>query len=152
MAPFACTRCGKCCISLGRHIRIEGSLSPVQYYCRVAVNGELLPVSVQPELRELFSSGDQDPAWCPFLRKDAAGLFTCTVYQTRPRICRDFKCRTMIIYDQSGREAGYVKGRRTLVSGDGCLETVWHEIPSGADDISLKGILRKHGYRAESLD
>jgi len=59
MAPFACTRCGKCCISLGRHIRIERSLSPVQYYCRVAVNGELLPVSVQPELRELFASGDQ---------------------------------------------------------------------------------------------
>ncbi|HNQ26247.1 MAG TPA: YkgJ family cysteine cluster protein [Methanoregulaceae archaeon] len=152
MALFTCTRCGKCCISFGRHIRIERSLSPVQYYCRVAVNGELLPVSIQPELRELFSSGDQDPAWCPFLRKDAAGLFTCTIYQTRPRICRDFKCRTMIIYDQSGREAGYVKGRRTLVSGDGCLETVWHEIPSGADDSSLKEILRKHRYRAESLD
>ncbi len=139
-------------MSLGRHIRIERSLSPIQHYCRVAVTGELLPVSVLLEQRELFASGDKDPAWCPFLRKDAAGLFTCTIYQTRPRICREFRCRTMIIYDQYGREAGYVKGRRTLVSGDARLKAAWQKIPSGADDTSLKETLQNHGYRAESLD
>ncbi len=139
-------------MSLGRHIRIEQSLSPFQHYCRVAVTGELLPVSILPEQRDLFSSGDQDPAWCPFLRKDSSGLFICTIYQTRPHICRDFRCRTMVIYDQNGREAGHVKGRRTLVSDDPCLETVWGEIPPDTDDSSLKEILRKHCYRAESFD
>ncbi|MCE5297669.1 MAG: YkgJ family cysteine cluster protein [Methanoregulaceae archaeon] len=152
MARFVCTRCGKCCMSLGRHIRIERSISAAQHYCRVTVTGELLPVAVHPQHRDLFSSGERDPSWCPFLRKEDAGLFTCTIYETRPRICREFRCRTMIIYGPGGREAGCVKGRRSLVTNDPVLESAWREIPPDSNDAVLKEILRKHSYLAELLE
>jgi Fe-S-cluster containining protein len=139
-------------MSLGRHIRIERSISSAQHYCRVAVTNELLPVAVQPHHRDLFSSGEKDPSWCPFLRKEEEGLFTCTIYATRPRLCREFRCRTMTIYDFEGREAGYVKGRRSLVTEDPVLESAWREIPGDANDAVLKEILRKHGYWAETLE
>jgi Fe-S-cluster containining protein len=139
-------------MSLGRHIRIERSISSVQHYCRVAVTGELLPVAVHPKHRDLFSSGEKDSSWCPFLRKEEEGLFTCTIYETRPRICREFRCRTMLIYGPEGREAGYVKGRRSLVTSDPVLESAWREIPGDSNDAVLREILLKHGYRAEPLE
>lgn len=139
-------------MSLGRHIRIERSISSAHHYCRVAVTGELLPVAVQPQHREIFSSGERDPSWCPFLRKDDAGLFTCTIHETRPRLCREFRCRTMLIYDRAGREAGYVKGRRSLVTNDPELESAWQKVPAGKDDAAIKETLGKHGYRVEPLE
>jgi Fe-S-cluster containining protein len=139
-------------MSLGRHIRIERSISSVQHYCRVAVTGELLPVAVQPQHRELFSSGERDPTWCPFLRKEGEGLFTCTIHGTRPLLCREFRCRTMLIYDRHGREAGYVKGRRSLVTEDPVLASAWREIPADMAEGPLGDILRKHGYRAMRLE
>jgi Fe-S-cluster containining protein len=139
-------------MSLGRHIRIERSISSVQHYCRVAVTGELLPVAVQPQHRELFSSGERDPSWCPFLRKEDEGLFTCTIHGTRPRLCREFRCRTMLIYDRHDREAGYVKGRRSLVTNDPVLESAWREIPADMAEGPLEETLRKHGYRALRLE
>ncbi|MDD1705614.1 MAG: YkgJ family cysteine cluster protein [Methanoregulaceae archaeon] len=152
MARFACTRCGKCCISLGRHIRIERSISSAYHYCRVAVTGELLPVAVHPRHREIFESGKKDPSWCPFLRKEEGDLFTCTIYETRPHLCREFMCRTMLIYNRENREAGYVKGRRTLVTSDPVLESAWKEIDSDTSEAALKERLRNHGYRAERLE
>jgi len=151
VAQFVCTRCGKCCMSLGRHIRIERSISSVQHYCRVTVTGELLPVAVHPHHRDLFSFGEKDPSWCPFLRKEDEGLFTCTIHETRPRLCREFRCRTLLIYDREGREAGYVKGRRSLSTEDPVLESAWQEIPGDSDDGVMRETLRKHGYRSEPL-
>jgi len=139
-------------MSLGRHIRIERSISSAHHYCRVAVTGELVPVSVLSKFRDLFSSGERDPSWCPFLRKDDAGLFTCTIHETRPRLCREFRCRTMLIYDRDGREAGCVKGRRSLVTDDPELESVWQKVPAGGDDAAIKETLREHGYRVEPLE
>jgi Fe-S-cluster containining protein len=139
-------------MSLGKHIRIERSISSAQHYCHVAVTHELLPVAVHPQHRDLFSSGAKDPSWCPFLRKEDEGLFTCTIYETRPRLCREFRCRTMLIYNREGREAGYVKGKRSLVTDDPVLESAWREIPGDSNDAALKEILRKHGYRAEPLE
>jgi uncharacterized protein len=139
-------------MSLGRHIRIERSISPIQHYCRITITGELLPVAVHPQYRGLFSSGVRDPSWCPFLRKDEDDRFTCTIFQTRPRLCREFRCRTIQIYTLDGREAGYVKGRRSLVTNDPDLESVWREIQGHADDTTLKETLQKHGYRAETLE
>jgi Fe-S-cluster containining protein len=139
-------------MSLGRHIRIERSISSAHHYCRVAVTGELVPVSVLSKFRDLFSSGERDPSWCPFLRKDDAGLFTCTIHETRPRLCREFRCRTMLIYDRDGREAGYVKGRKSLVTDDPELESAWQKVPAGGDDAAIKETLGKNGYRAEPLE
>jgi len=138
-------------MSLGRHIRIERSISSAHHYCRDAVTGELVPVFVLPQFRDLFSSGERDPSWCPFQRKDAAGLFTCTIHGTRPRLCREFRCRTMLIYDRDGLEAGYVKGRRSLVTDDPDLLSAWQKIPAGGDDAAVKETLGKHGYSVEPL-
>jgi Fe-S-cluster containining protein len=115
------------------------------------VTGELLPVAVHPQHRELFSSEERDPSWCPFLRKEQ-GLFICTIHDTRPRLCREFRCRTMLIYNPEGREAGYVKGRRSLITEDPVLESAWRKIPGDSDDAVLRETLRKHGYRAELLE
>ncbi len=151
MAQFVCTRCGKCCMSLGRHIRIERSISSVQHYCRIAITGELLPVTVSPQHRDLFSSGERDSRWCPFLRRDR-NLYTCTIHETLPRLCREFRCRTMQIYDRDGHVAGYVKGRRSLSSEDRNLALLWSEIPADSDDDDMKEILKRQGYRAELLE
>ena len=151
MALFVCTRCGKCCMSLGRHIRIERSLSPVQHYIRDAISGELMLVSIPPDKRARFS-GEALEGGCPFLRKDGDGTFTCTIYDARPRTCREFRCRTMVIRGPDGQEAGCVKGRRTLITTDPVLGSLWKEVPPDAGDAVIRRILGRHGYQPEPLD
>jgi len=150
MALFTCTRCGKCCMSLGRHIRIERSISPVQHYVRDAISGEVTLVSIHPHNRARFSE-EAPEGGCPFLRMDGDATFTCTIYGMRPRTCREFRCRTMVIRGPDGQEAGYVKGRRTLVTTDPVLEALWQEIPPDAGDAVIAGVLGRHGYHAEPL-
>ncbi len=156
MATFVCTRCGKCCMSLGRHIRIERSLSPVQHYIRNAISGEVTNVTIQPERRSLFSE-EPDPGWCPFLRKDPGGLFVCTIYGNRPSVCRDFRCRTAVITGPEGTEAGYVSGTASLTTRDPVLEALWtnlkRQIPgTGPDWIrQVQRELADHGYTLELL-
>ncbi len=127
MATFVCTRCGKCCMSLGRHIRIERSLSPVQHYVRNAISNDVTLVTIHPERRELFSMVP-DTGWCPFLRKDTGGLFVCTIHENRPSICRDFRCRTMVITGKEGTEVGYVTGTASLTTQDPVLAALWTEL------------------------
>jgi Fe-S-cluster containining protein len=150
MAEFVCTRCGKCCISLGRHIRIERSLSPIQHYCRMGISGDIVPVTITPEHRELYCTGERDPGWCPFLRKTMPGIFTCTIYDSRPGICREFRCRSMIILDRDGREAGHVTGRSSLSTSDACLEELWKGLKGSSPEQIIRELSR-HGYRAELL-
>lgn len=157
MARFTCTRCGKCCISLGRHIRIERSLSAVQHYVRNAVSGDLVPVTVHPDHRVLYSGGEGDAAWCPFLRKDPEGVFVCTVYETRPQICREFRCRTMVITDREGNEAGHISGTASLSSTDPVLVALWNDLleagrgDTGSRMETLRSGLLRHGYTLEPL-
>lgn len=139
-------------MSLGRHIRIERSLSSLHHYCRIALSGELLQVAIDPEHRECFVAGRRDSSWCPFLREGIEGIFTCTIHGNRPRICRDFRCRTMLIFDRSGAEAGHVKGARSLVTADPVLESLWQEARVLRDPDSIRELLRGHGYRAELLE
>lgn len=150
MAEFVCTRCGKCCISFGRHISIERSLSPIQHYCRIGITGDIVPVTISPEHRELYSTRESDPGWCPFLRRTMPDTYTCTVYDSRPGICRDFRCRTMIILDRDGKEAGHVTGKSSLSTSDSCLEELWKELKGSSPDQIIRE-LSCHGYRAELL-
>jgi Fe-S-cluster containining protein len=157
MATFTCTRCGKCCISLGRHIRLERSLSPTSHSCRVQVTGELLPVQVHPEYRALYLSRAPpsfDSSWCPFLRRSEGGAFVCTIYSSRPGICRTFRCCTMRVIDGGGIEAGKVKGRRDLQTDDPRLREIWSReiLPLGGlpdAEFREKAVhkLGEHGYR-----
>jgi len=113
VTEFTCSRCGKCCMSLGRHIRVVRSTPPRSFVIRVQVTGETLPVQVVPSLSPLFSRKDPpawEPGWCPFLRKEGENLYTCTIHPFRPRICREFRCMTMCILDSSGRRWGGSRG------------------------------------------
>jgi len=86
VTKFTCSRCGKCCMSLGRHIRVVKSTSPISFVIRVQVTGETLPVQVIPSLIPLFSRKDPPVwkmGWCTFLRKEGDNLYTCTIYPFR---------------------------------------------------------------------
>jgi hypothetical protein len=130
MGTPSCTRCGRCCIGLGKHLSIAASLSSRSHYLKVGVTGEVVPVNVPPESRDLFSQKDPehyDPSWCPFLRRAGAENFCCTIYPDRPGICRQYRCFSITITDPSGKSVGRVVGRRTLESEDPALTRVWNE-------------------------
>jgi Fe-S-cluster containining protein len=156
MATFVCTRCGKCCMSLGRHIRIERSASPVQHYCRNALSGELTMVTIHPDRRALFSERP-DEGWCPFLRREPGGLFVCTIHENRPPVCRDFRCRTMVITNPEGMEVGHVAGKASLSTGDPVLEALWNDLkkrmpgtgPGWFENVRKE--LSAHGYDLDLL-
>lgn len=156
MATFVCTRCGKCCISLGRHIRIERSLSPVQHYVRNALSGEVTMVTIHPDLRALFSE-EPGEGWCPFLRKEPGGLFVCTIYENRPPVCRDFRCLTMVITSQDGTEVGQVVGKATITTKDTVLKELWNNLKKQmpvSDPGWLEHMQRElsaHGYDLDLL-
>jgi Fe-S-cluster containining protein len=157
MVEFTCTRCGKCCVSLGRHLTQERSMSPVHHYCRNGITGEIVPVTISPEYRTTYTDGERDDSWCPFLRKNPDETFTCTIYDTRPRICREFRCRTMAIYTSEGRETGTVSGRKTLSTDDPELKRLWIELTGTGNTADpafferLRHELARHGYRVERL-
>jgi hypothetical protein len=144
-------------MSLGRHIRIERSLSSVQHYVRDSVTGDLILVAIHPDQRALYAEGECDPTWCPFLRKDADGIFNCTIYETRPKICQDFRCRTMVIYDREGREVGHISGKTSLSTADPALAVLWQDLAgiTKKDDSSwietVRCGLQRHGYTIEPL-
>lgn len=162
MTEFTCTRCGKCCISLGSHIQIIKSTSPFSHTFRVNVSKETRPVLVEPGYRDLFlarSAPSYENGWCPFLRKGADGVCVCTIYSSRPGICRSFRCCTMRILDDEGREIGKVKGRRSLSTTDPRLERIWNEdiipfstLPDSEFFSRCGSVLTAHGFTCELYD
>jgi len=156
---FMCTRCGACCVSLGTTIRIERKAGPGYYYCRDLISGNLALVHIDspyaPFFRENSGNCEEKGKRCPFLVLMPEG-YACAVYQTRPLICRDFKCCRMRIYSPDGRAAGSVKGRRSLSSGNPDLRAIWDaEIAclstenDGTWDRQVKAILEKAGFNVE---
>jgi len=162
MTEFTCTRCGKCCMSLGRHMHIEKSLSPFSHILRVLVTSERTPVQVNPAFRDLFLSTTPpafEKGWCPFLRKGSAGTFVCTIYSSRPGICRTFTCCTMRILDETGSVVGKVKAKSSLSTDDPHLRRIWEceVLPSAAlqkDQFArhCREVLALHGYGCEQFD
>jgi len=66
---------------------------------------------------------------------------------------------TMRILDSSGREAGRVKGRSSLVSEDNGLAQIWNDavaplacLPPGEFSRRCREILESHGYGVEIFD
>ncbi|HII76931.1 MAG TPA: YkgJ family cysteine cluster protein [Methanolinea sp.] len=156
MGTFICTRCGKCCISLGRHIRIERSLSSVQHYVRNAISGEVTLVTIHPERRALFSE-KPDEGWCPFLRREQDGRFTCTIYENRPAICRNFRCLNMVISSQDGTELGQIVGKATITTKDPVLKELWNNLKKQMPMSDprwfeyMQKELKMHGYTLEPV-
>lgn len=152
MAEFVCTRCGKCCISLGRYITIERHISPIRFYCHISTSRESIPVTITPEYRDLHAHDSHPPGACPFLRKlPENGGYICTIHPFRPSLCREFKCKTMIIFDHEGREAGSIAGKTSLITADKQLRALWDELVASMSREELFHELSLRGYRAEPL-
>jgi Fe-S-cluster containining protein len=86
MPPVAslppCLECGACCFSnLETSIRVTGG-----DYERLGASVEALVLFVGNRAYMRLTSGH-----CSALRVDPAGLFVCTVYETRPDACRDLE-------------------------------------------------------------
>lgn len=169
MVAFHCDRCGKCCTSLGPLISIKRQLNDRDYYCHNMIDNTIFPVQVDAAFREEFSDefitrstapASTEMRGCPFLRKDPRGdSTTCAIYQTRPKVCRDFRCFRMLILNREGIVCGRVIGKNTLRTGDTCLETLWNgkvvALPYGDTDAWTKkvtGLLNEHGYRADPVE
>ena len=169
MAEFVCDLCGKCCVSLGPLITIERQLNEQDYYCRSKIDNSLFLAHVDPayseEISDEFAAEDaahsgQEKKPCRFLRKNRQGEgILCTVYSTRPKICRDFRCYRMLIRNHEGAVCGRVIGKNTVRTEDTALENLWKEqvtvIPYGdtaAWTEKVAGILSEHGYCADIIE
>jgi Fe-S-cluster containining protein len=169
MSSFICDHCGKCCTNLGAYIRIERQLSEQDYYCKDTLTGEVLPVHVSPEFAEEvdedYTSGATGPRpGCIFLRRNPKEPGqVCAIYPTRPRLCREFRCYHMVIFNARGEPAGRMVGRADIQTTDPMLARIWNDevksLPCPAapwDDSGwmqrVCAILAKHGYRGDAVE
>ena len=169
MAVFECDRCGKCCVSLGPLITIERQLNDRDYYCRCKIDNAIFLAHVDPAYREEvadeFTEGgldrnSSDKIPCTFLRKNPDGDGTaCAIYESRPKVCQDFRCYRMLIRNHEGAICGRVIGKNTLRAVDAELKKLWDEqvaaIPYGdptAWTKNVAGILAEHGYCTDPVE
>lgn len=170
MATFVCTLCGKCCASFGAFIRIERQLTGRDYYCRYGITNEVFMAHVRPEFADEiegeFLASDQHESGhvqkgCIFSRKNREGNgFACAIYETRPVICRDFRCYRMLIYRGAEKEpCGRVIGTSELRTHDEALAALWKEQVAGINnpaygtdrENTITRILAAHGYRGDPV-
>ena len=67
----------------------------LEFRIQYLITGVQQVVRVDPDKEELFSGSailDKRPMACPFLRERDDGYVICTVYQTRPELCRIYVC------------------------------------------------------------
>ena len=153
--------------------RISGSSgsSPEQdYYCKNTITEEVFPVHVAPEfageLDEDITTGAAacSRPGCVFLRRNPAGPGqVCAIYPTRPRLCREFRCYHMVIFNTRGEPAGRMVGRADIQTADPVLVRIWNDevkpppCPATPWDEPawvqrVYAILAKHGYRGEVVE
>lgn len=160
MAKFECSWCGKCCMSFGKFITIERNLTDRDYYCRLGITNELFLAHVQADFADDFSDHrehDAHPEHCVFMRENRSGKgFVCTIYPTRPSLCREFKCYRMLVYDKEGKVIGRLMGRNEIKTSDDALNRLWQEkvlfMPHNDDAAwldAVQHILSGAGYSSE---
>jgi Fe-S-cluster containining protein len=153
-------------MSLGPHITIERQLNDQDYYCRSRIDNSIFLAHVDSEYSEEIAdelSKECDPSSgsekkpCTFLRmsRHGGGNF-CTIYSTRPKVCRDFRCYRMVIYNTEGKACGRVIGKNTLRTDDKTLEDLWGERVSQVPyanpvlwNEKVSAILAERGYRGD---
>lgn len=174
MAKFTCDSCGKCCSSFGSFISIERQLNDRDYYCHYSLTRELFPVHVNREYADEVSnrfaarasvaaSPGKKP--CPFLcRKPDDEGFDCAIYDSRPPVCRDFRCYRMLVYDKENQLIGKVIGAGEISTADEALVRIWreqidplpHAHPPGGNDPEwvkkVTAILSEHAFRGDAVE
>ncbi|MDO8841022.1 MAG: YkgJ family cysteine cluster protein [Methanocalculus sp.] len=127
-SEFACTLCGRCCNGFGRYIKINQMIGGA-YGCSLTLTKEAFMAVPDPGRSLLLSDKSyflEHPDACPFLRKDGEDTI-CTIYQSRPRFCRDYICCTGKVM-KNGVVCGEMKGRRDLRTDDQTLKDRWAEL------------------------
>ncbi|MDO8871557.1 MAG: YkgJ family cysteine cluster protein [Methanoregula sp.] len=163
MVAFDCTWCGKCCASFGAFIKIERQLTSRDYYCRYGIKNELFLAHIEGDYADSqpLSSKEGEPAkGCPFMRKNPNGNgIACAIYITRPRICREFRCYRMLIFNRDSQECGRIMGPGELKTDDETLAQIWKEeikpLPHHDDarwEKLVIAALAAHGYRGEPVE
>jgi len=165
IAIFECNRCGKCCRSFGAFFIIERQMTDRDYYCRYRMTNELFSVHVRSEFADEIAGRYEGSAadnresgskGCPFLCKSREGTgYYCSIYSTRPNICRQFKCYRILI-------RGTVFGINGLRTQDEVLMTIWknkiaplsHPVnsrPAGIQDPHITGSSSDSGGKKSHL-
>jgi Fe-S-cluster containining protein len=163
MGEFVCTMCGRCCMGMGKYVKIVGSTGPNKVICQHELGKETCYATIEKPYRDDFDHEEDMETltqWCPFLKRtNDEERYVCIIYQTRPRFCREFKCARMRIYDRENNEIGILKGRRTLSSDNKNLKELWEQkvSPLFMDDDTkwketVKKILQDEEYLVEIYD
>lgn len=174
MAQFTCDSCGKCCSSFGSFIAIERQLNDRDYYCRYFLTCDLFQVHVNREYADEVSDRYTEQSGtaaspgkrpCPFLcrRHDGEG-FNCAIYDSRPPVCREFRCYRMLVYDKENQLIGKVIGAGEISTSDETLTRLWkeqissipHAHPIGGNDPAwvkkVTAILAAHAFRGDAVE
>lgn len=128
-SQFTCTLCGRCCNGFGRYITINQKVGGA-YGCSLSLTKESFMAVLDPGRSALFSDTsyqNEHPQACPFLRKEDEKTIICTIYQSRPRFCREYICCTGKVIRQD-MICGEMKGRRDIKTDDPALQEVWKSL------------------------
>lgn len=156
MAEFICTLCGRCCMGMGKYVKISGQIGQGRYAAHHGLSNETFYPSIMREYRDTFSPYDRKTPkeWCPFLLDaDESGKYICVIHDSLPSFCRNFKCYLFKIYNSDNIYVGEVKGKTTLISNDEILNKMWNDEISNisTENMSLWrksmiSALEKKGY------
>lgn len=123
MVRFVCTRCGRCCMNFGRYIVVEREVGGGRVQCRNRLDGEVF-MAKPKEPGQGSRTGMH--GWCRFLEYDPAeNIYSCRIYETRPRLCREFRCRRLEVLDSSDKLVGKMAGEADLATSDQRLSALW---------------------------
>jgi Fe-S-cluster containining protein len=125
-----CFRCGKCCREHGfgltvtpgdtRRWKKQGRADILRYAWIPRGVGGYGDIWIDPETGE-------DLDYCPFLQKVSLGKYICSIYETRPKICREFWCEYAYGVGRRGQTfrgmAGWTERARQLGYGQAKAST-----------------------------
>lgn len=95
MAPGQCGKCGYCCSYMGDVFGIIEQQDTFRFRIQYLITGVEQVVTIDPDKHELFLNNtilEKRPLACPFLREKDEGSVICTVYASRPELCRIYLC------------------------------------------------------------
>ncbi len=88
-----CSRCGKCCTA---PVVLITKPSDYRRWVRQGRDDILKYASVPPlkGYGDLWIDikGSEDSAYCPFIKKTGEDTYICTIHDTKPKVCREFRC------------------------------------------------------------
>ncbi|HWQ65829.1 MAG TPA: YkgJ family cysteine cluster protein [Methanospirillum sp.] len=90
-----CYSCGYCCSYMDEVYGIIEKSGPYEYLIQYLITGVEQIVSIDIDKQWLFLNGtinDKRPMACSFLREINSETAICSIYSTRPELCRMYHC------------------------------------------------------------